>query len=87
MPSGMRTGEETREGGSPSNLIVAGNPVHHLANVRQASAALGVFDPAPAVPPSLFCFDPVEKGRTAVGLVVPADVIRGVFEAVANQLM
>jgi hypothetical protein len=60
------------------------NPVHHLANIRQASAAFGVFDPALAVPQLLFRFHPIQNGRMAVGFIVPANVLGRIFETIAD---
>jgi hypothetical protein len=51
-----------KEKGKHSVYLIRDNPVHHLANIRQASAAFGVFDPALAIPPFLLRFDPLQKG-------------------------
>jgi hypothetical protein len=51
-----------KEKGKHSVCLIRDNPVHHLANIRQASAAFGIFSPALAVPQLLFRLDPIQNG-------------------------
>jgi hypothetical protein len=64
---------------------VARNPVHHLANIGQASTALGVFISTPAISELLLRFDLLQNRRTAVGFIVLPDIFGRVIEAIANQ--
>jgi hypothetical protein len=62
-----------------------GKPVHHLANIGQASSALGVFGGtvAAACPP--LRLDLLQDGGTAVDLPVTSNVFRGIVETIAYR--
>jgi hypothetical protein len=67
-----------------THFIAVDTPVHHLANIHQASAAFGIFCPALTVSQRPFRLDPIENRGMAVGRIVPSNVLGGVFETIAN---
>jgi hypothetical protein len=60
------------------------NAIHNPADVGQASAALGIFFPAPAVVEFLFGLDFFRDQRPPVFIKIILDILTGIFETVTD---
>jgi hypothetical protein len=63
---------------------LARNPVHHLANVSQASATFWVFGVTLAIPEFFLALDSFQDRRSAIVHIILSDILFGISKTVAD---
>lgn len=72
---------------APVFFVLTHYRVHHPADIRQTSPALGIFRGALAASEHFFGLDSFHDQRAAVFGVILPDIFSGIFKAVADQII